>query len=429
MAIRQCFLGREPSSSDVKLFHGLPPIDQPSVHTMVHEHGTLTRHDTSLQHIYTTLPQLWQDILSPVQWPEDEGNGIIATLSADRQIHAYLDGSVAAGQGAHMYTIRPSCETKELAIVGTASSPGDPDTISSLHPEYYGGMSILIWLCMLEQKFRPIRTGSVCCHIDNDTVVKRLSKGMSPSDTPKTSLVTDFDLWVESATIIEKLDCTVMYMHVKGQQDDFIVKKKQAGPLPRHAFWNVQMDKLVEQTRLLSQAKKTSFYPSSKIAVIVKESAVTTKVEKVIRKELTTQPLKDYICQKEAWTQETFCSVHWDALGRALKSLDIHKRINAIKYIFNWQNTGEQKQWFEASQASQDDREEQEVNKCPLDCGCVETAQHFLWCKKLRDAHIKDRCCDSLHRWFGRQKTHKTLQHILLMAVRNWTHDEAVLPN
>ena len=34
----------------------------------------------------------------------------------------------------------------------------------------------------------------------------------------------------------------------------------------------------------------------------------------------------------------------------------------------------------------------------------------------------------SLHRWFGQQKTHKLLQHILLMDVRKWTNDKAVLP-
>ena len=146
------------------------------------------------------------------------------------------------------------------------------------------------------------------------------------------------------------------------------------------------------------------------------------------RQETTAKPLQEYICQKEKWPLDIFELVHLEAFRRAIKRLDIHKRINAIKYVFDWQNTGEQKQSFEASQASQEDREEQEVSKCPLQCGCIEMAQHFLRCTVLRNTHIMDRCCNSLHRWLGRQKTHKTLQHILLMAVLEWIDEKKVLP-
>ena len=385
--------------------------------------------EITLQEIFDKLPKLWQDTLGPIQWPEDDGKSIVAHLQQSNEIHAYLDGSVALSKGAHAYTIRPDCETNELSIIGTAPSPGNPETISSLRPEHYGGMSTIIWVWILERKFGPIKTGCVHLHIDNDTVIKRLSRGMPPSDTPKTSLVTDFDLWMESATIMTQIECRLRFSHVKGHQDDFIIKHNKEGPLQRHAFWNVQMDRLADQTRRESQAGITPFYKSSKIALIVNGSATTTKADKIIRQAFTSQPLQDYIRQKEEWTSETFRLVHWDAVERALKSLDIHKRINAIKYIFNWQNTGEQKQRFEASQALTEDRDEEEVDQCPLNCGCVETAQHFLRCKVLRNAHITERCCDSLHRWFGKQKTHKTLQHILLLAVRNWMHKVDVLPS
>ena len=218
MAICQCFLGRKMSTSGARLLHTLQLAEQTSKRTIVNNHTTLTRHGTPLKHIFTTISQQWQNILGPVQWTEDRGDSIVATLSDNKFIHAYLDGSVAVVKSAHAYTIRPECGTKQFTIVGTALSPGDPDTISSLRLEHYGGMSILIWMWMLEQKFRPIQTGSMHCHIDSNTVVKRLSKGMPPSETPKTSLVTEFDLWIESATIMKKIACNMTFLHVKGHQ-------------------------------------------------------------------------------------------------------------------------------------------------------------------------------------------------------------------
>ena len=56
-------------------------------------------------------------------------------------------------------------------------SPGDLATISSLRPEQYGGLCIAVWLWILEQKFGLIPSGWFTCHVDNDTVVKRVNKG------------------------------------------------------------------------------------------------------------------------------------------------------------------------------------------------------------------------------------------------------------
>ena len=203
-------------------------------------------------------------------------------------------------------------------------------------------------------------------------------------------------------------------------QDDFIRKGNKQGPLNRHAFWNVQMDKLAESTRKHGNAQPTPFLASSKIALMVNGSAVTSNIPKVIRDALISDLLEQYIKEKERWSADTFSLVDWPAMGRAMKSLSIHKRINAAKYMFNWQNTGEQKQRFEQSLATQEDRPEERVNLCPLQCGCTETAQHFLQCQILRDARILDQCYSSVNRWFARHITHPVLQRILMNAIRAW---------
>ena len=176
-----------------------------------------------LQHIFSTLPPHWQQLLAPHTWPSHDGDSIVTSLWASISVHRYIDGSVAEGSGAHAYTIQPVCNNPNHAIVGTAMSPGDPTTISLLRPEHYGGLCIAIWLWMLEQKYGPILSGDFTCHVDNDTVVKRVNLRKPDTDIITKSLVTDYDLWIETMEVLGNVHCGRHFQHVEGHQDDFIV--------------------------------------------------------------------------------------------------------------------------------------------------------------------------------------------------------------
>ena len=88
--------------------------------------------------------------------------------------------------------------------------------------------------------------------------------------------------------------------------------------------------------------------------------------------------------------------------------------------MFDWQNTGEQKQRFENSAARSEDCDAAQVALCPLNCGCQETAQHFLKCVVVQNANITDQCFTSLNRWFAKHRTHPVLQKLLMDAIRAW---------
>ena len=66
-------------------------------------------------------------------------------------IWAYPDGTVLEGKGAHAYTLQPNNYEQVESIIGASRTLGDPCTISSLRTEHYGGISILIWIWILEQ--------------------------------------------------------------------------------------------------------------------------------------------------------------------------------------------------------------------------------------------------------------------------------------
>ena len=255
-------------------------------------------------------------------------------------------------------------------------------------------------------------------------MVKRVNQGRPGNGAAASTLVTDYDLWCETVDVLENVACRGTFIHVKGHQDDFIAIEKKQGPLNQHAFWNVQMDRIASTTRTTNEnTPVTPFLESSKIALMVNGSAVTTNISRVIKDKLVAEPMESYICEREGWTQSIFCLVDWKAMDRALKSLSIHKRVNTAKYMFDWQNTGEQKQRFEDSLAPSEDPASTQVNLCPLNCGSHETAQHFLKCTVLRNAHITDQCFTSLNSWFAKHRTHPILQKILMTEIKAWIDD------
>ena len=154
------------------------------------------------------------------------------------------------------------------------------------------------------------------------------------------------------------------------------------------------------------------FTPSSGIAIQVHNNTVTTKIDRSIRDAVAAKPLRDYICTKEKWTLDTFHCVDWNAMYRVLKGIGLQRRISATKYMFHWQNTGAQKQRFETGRAHTEQREEEIVHHCPLQCGSIEVAQHFLHCPILHQARIADISLQSLYRWFAKTKTNDHIKNV-----------------
>ena len=106
-----------------------------------------------------------------------------------------------------------------------------------------------------------------------------------------------------------------------------------------------------------------------------------------------------------------------------MNKLSIHKRINVTKYIFNWQNTGHQKLLFEMQQAERENRDPEDVGRCPMGCGEHEDSQHYLRCTKLRDAKAIDQSFGMLKKWMKRVKTCPEIEVILVIGLRHWTEN------
>ena len=76
--------------------------------------------------------------------PSDSGDHPAQILDAGGTIRMWSDGTVKNGIGAHAYTLRTNCADDDNAILGDATTPGNPSYISSLRQESYGALACMI---------------------------------------------------------------------------------------------------------------------------------------------------------------------------------------------------------------------------------------------------------------------------------------------
>ena len=143
------------------------------------------------------------------------------------------------------------------------------------------------------------------------------------------------------------------------------------------------MDRKAAEAHLSYPMPLMAIFGTSAAEFVHAGHPVHTKISQKIRQAFLSPSLREFIQQKEDWTDEVFEAVDWRAFEVAMNKLTIHKQINVAKYIFNWQNTGKQKKLFENSNAITEQRNPTCVGMCPMQCGESETPQHFLQCTVL----------------------------------------------
>jgi len=119
---------------------------------------------------------------------------------------------------------------------------------------------------------------------------------------------TDYDIWAETIHILNCLPCTSAFTHVKGHQDDALSAFcKVKSPLPRIAHYNFEMDRIAAQCRTAGkQPTMATVLPTSKIALVLNSKVVTNNLKEAINHAMKYAPVQTYLCQRNAWTPDTF---------------------------------------------------------------------------------------------------------------------------
>jgi hypothetical protein len=376
--------------------------------------------DMSLSDIVAHMPSVWRQALGQIQLPSDDGRELAERLRSGQTIDAWSDGSVCNGVGAHAYTLRSYCTGCDEAISGSATTPGHPDTISSLRAEHYGALATLLVLLALEWKYSIEATGYITLHIDNLEVVNRTKFGVCDTMAADKYASTDFDVWQETHHLAQRLKTTVCAKWVKGHQDQFLQDVQGGiGPMPLEAHYNIMVDGLAEAQRKNSMITLPVLpMTTDRASLIIDNTLITTKFDTHIRMALTEGPLKAYIKKKTGWTEDVFNLVDWEAFNTYMGRLSASKRAKIIKLQHDWQNTGHQKGQFLRSAGDHDSAAIQE--QCPMGCGNTETALHYLICPQIADKSETWRGMKGIKMWLKNNDTDPALVAVLMRIMRHY---------
>ena len=128
-----------------------------------------------MMEIIELLPPVYRQAVGTVSIPHDDGRAIAKVIQSGNTFHAWSDGMVKNGKGAHAYTIRTLNDDPQECLEGSSMTPGDPKSMRSLRTEHFGafGIVVVVQIVCIRHSVTAT-TGYINFFIDNDTVIKRL---------------------------------------------------------------------------------------------------------------------------------------------------------------------------------------------------------------------------------------------------------------
>ena len=353
------------------------------------------------------LPDYIREAIGTVILPQDNGLQLSKDLLQSKTV-SWTDGSVKDKVGAHSYTIRPQNDSEDNCIKGAGGTPGDSNTMTSLRAEHFGVFVAIIFMDIITVIHGHRNRGRHIHYTDSKSVIMRVENNEYMTEKKYDS--TDYDIWQESIKAVERAT-TVQFdlRHVKGHQRETMHKiLKEQGPLSREATYNDWCDIAAETERENHQQPvQLCYLNAATVYLKTRTTLVTASAYTKIYSMKTIPTAEEYVRGKLNITVEEQNMINWDAMGNYTKTLAISQRVKVMKYIYNWQNVGVQKQLHQWANT--------EEYMCPFDCGQKEDSQHYLTCKKSCDK-MSRMCMEAINRWMIMVRTNNKVR-IQLMDI------------
>jgi hypothetical protein len=357
------------------------------------------------------LPGYIREALGTIMYPEDNGKQLSQELARSQTI-SWTDGTVKDRVGAHAYTIRTKNDNTMLSLSGVAATPGDCSTLTSLRAEHFGVYIVIVLLDIITLVHKNDTIGQHIHYTDSKAVITRLENTDYMTDRQYDG--TDYDIWQETLAAIKNAKSVQFVLrHVKAHQREtmYEINKKQ-GPLSRAATYNDWCDNAANIEREQHPSSvQICFIKAAKIYLQTKHTMVTASAYTKIYYMKTEPMAEEYVRRKLVLTKNEQKLVNWEAMGNYMKNLAISQRIKVMKYIYDWQNVGTQKelhQWADT-----------EEYMCPYKCGEKEGRQHYLVCSKSCDK-MSRMCMEAINRWMLTVRTNNRVRvQIMTMLYEN----------
>ena len=174
----------------------------------------------------------------------------------------------------------------------------------------------------------------------------------------------------------------------------------------REATYNDWCDRKAEIEREEHQVPvQLCYIKAAAVYLKTPRTLITASAYRVIYDRKTTPLAEEYVSTKLSLTAENYNLVNWKAMGLYVNSLAISQRVKVMKYIFDWQNVGtqkEQQQWADT-----------EEYMCPYKCGQKEIPMHYLTCERSCDK-MSRMCMEAINRWMITVRTNNRIRVYLM---------------
>ena len=362
-------------------------------------------HGMRLEEAIDLLPGYIREAIGTLNYPLNNGkqlsNDILGSAST-----SYTDGTVKNTIGAHSYTIRTIDDCEDTCIQGAGGTPGDFNSMTSLRAEHFGVYVTIILLDIISLIHGHRSVGTHVHYTDSKAVIDRVNGEEYMTD--KHYDCTDFDIWKETEdAILQAKHIIFQIRHVKGhQRETLYTEQGKQGPLTREATYNDWCDGAAEREREDHQAPvQLCFIQAAAVYLKTSHTLVTASAYKIVYDKKTTPLAEDYVRNKLSLTEAKQQMINWDAMGNYFKSLAISQKVKVMKYIYDWQNVGsqkEQQQWADT-----------EEYMCPYKCGQKEIPMHHLICAISCDK-MSRMCMEAINRWMIMVRTNNRIRVYLM---------------
>ena len=233
----------------------------------------------------------------------------------------------------------------------------------------------------------------------------------STSDRPLTlarlyPLMPEWDLLVEIQSSLRLLP-GVSVVYVKAHQDD----QRPVEHLPLMAQLNVEADPLATsyQQQYGTHCPQVLMSPGVGVHLVSASGTITAKQYKaVILERATSSDLRQYVQEKNKWSESTFEMVNWPAHGKAFRRF-LHCRVHLSKMLHECLPTFHQLNKFGGSHRN-----------CP-GCGhSDETRDHIIRCQGSPRAEWRRCFWSAIDKFHTEYQTAPLLRHIFRLTLEEW---------
>jgi hypothetical protein len=141
--------------------------------------------------------------------------------------------------------------------------------------------------------------------------------------------------------------------------------------------------------------------------------------DNVIKQCFVSKKFENYCIKKFKWKGNTYKMVNWKALNHEAKKLNINRRTNLLKYVYDWLPIGNILKHIDPLAST----------SCPS-CGAqVESPSHIFCCRATERQDITTSCIEAITEINNKWKVNTILTREIRKSLYNWTKSPSIRPS